>query len=268
MSPITIEELNAELPKKWEIESELGKGGQGSVYKGTFAGKPAAIKVFHRDDDGRITRELEAAKKIQSKYVCSVLSWCSIGLRGMSVTVVAYELHNGGDLSRWVGAKPEKGIADLATVGMHVSLAIVDLWAQKIVHRDIKPANIVASGDGRFVLVDLAFARHLGKSSLTETGYTCGTRQFFSPEQSAAWKNLTYASDIFTLGVSLFNLATARFPMRDDVLAGKAGASLAVLRPDLAPMAQLLDSMMVIEPYQRPFAEDVAAAFNDISQRA
>lgn len=260
MPEFSVVELNDALPKKWTVESELGSGGQGSVFRGFIEGTPSAIKVFHDNDDAdRISRELEAAVHLTSPHICKILGRCQVVVGGSRVTAIAYELCGGGDLSARIGATPS--LSELASIGRDMCMAISDLWENHIVHRDIKPANIVSDENGRYVLIDLGFARHLDKSSLTVTGATFGTRGYLSPEQRMAWKNLTAASDVFNLGVTLFELACGDLPEDSTIFDGSVGAVLLGRRADLVGFSDLVGEMLIVKPYERTFPEDLTPRF-------
>ncbi len=248
---ITAEQLDECLPKKWEVQSPLGKGGQGAVFLGAVAGTQAAIKLFHdTEDTKRVAREIEALKKLECPTVVKMLAYCSVSVAGRPCQVVAYEYLDGGDLKRYVGQEHEPPTkAVLVSIARDVCRALEALWSVNIVHRDIKPANIVETSDGRYVLVDLAFARHLDESSLTQTGWTVGTKGYMSPEHQRAWKNLTVDSDVYSLGATLLELATRELPSgnQEDVR-----ARLAALRPDLGEMTDLIVGMLAPLPYARP----------------
>jgi serine/threonine protein kinase len=202
---ITAEQLDECLPKKWEVQSSLGSGGQGAVFLGTVNGTPAAIKLFHDTEDAkRVAREVEALQKLECPNVVKMLACCSVNVADRPCQVVAYEYLDGGDLKRCVAKNHERPTkAVLASIARDICRALEALWSVNIVHRDIKPANIVETSDGRYVLVDLAFARHLDESSLTQTGWTVGTKGYMSPEHQRAWKNLTVDSDMYSLGATL-----------------------------------------------------------------
>ncbi|MBN1610024.1 MAG: serine/threonine protein kinase [Polyangiaceae bacterium] len=251
---LTAQQLDESLPKKWEVHSALGAGGQGTVFKGTVDGATAALKVFHdAEDTKRVAREVEALRKLQCPHVVRMLGFCTVTIAGRLCQVVAYEYLDGGDLTRYLG--DDRGLLTAAVLGRiarDMCKALDALWSLNIVHRDVKPANIVEASDGRYVLVDLAFARHLDQSSLTETGWTVGTRGYMSPEHQRAWKNLTVDADVYSLGVTLHELATRALPNgTQDAIR----AHLKRQRADLGELADLIAEMLAPVPYNRPQIE-------------
>jgi serine/threonine protein kinase len=248
---ITADELDECLPKKWEVHSSLGKGGQGTVFLGAVDGTPAAIKLFHdTEDTKRVGREVEALQKLTCPNVVKMLAYCTVDVAGRACQVVAYEYLDGGDLKRYVEGEHEPPTkAVLVRIALDVCGALEALWSVNIVHRDIKPANIVETSDGRYVLVDLAFARHLDESSLTQTGWTVGTKGYMSPEHQRAWKNLTVDSDMYSLGATLVELATGELPSGGE---DHVRARLRSVRPDLGELTELIVAMLAPLPYARP----------------
>lgn len=202
------------LPDHYSISSttDLG-GGQSSVFIGEYHGQRAAIKIFNFENQAnkqRVERELEFLRDASCPNLVTVLGYDEFGIDGNQTFVVAYEYHPGGnirDLCR-EGAVRE----DIISVAECCLRAIEVMWARRIVHRDIKPENIVRAMDGRYVLVDLGLAKHLNLSAVTPSLAAPGTIGYRSPEQLSGNKHLTYKSDLFCLGIVLYELATGRHP--------------------------------------------------------
>lgn len=246
--------LQSSLPPPFKVSRFLSGGGQGVVFEGEHAGAPAAVKIFNPDPE-RFAREVALLQAIQCPTLVKLLATTSVPVQGIACPVVAYELLRGGDLRKYIAngaaALPEK---ILLTIGCHVGRAIDALWAKRIVHRDIKPENILEDG-ARFVLVDVGVARHLDLKTITVLGGAPGTLGYKSPEQAAGRRALTKRSDIFALGVTLFELATRQHPFnRDQSRIGRVTpASLRTLRADLSPaLTTLIDKMMAPDPVDRP----------------
>jgi serine/threonine protein kinase len=264
-----IEILRRALPDGWTVDRPLKEGGQGAVVQGAVAGVPCAIKVFHQDAEReRLNREVGFLKQCQCPNVVKVVDTCEIQTDDGGCFVVAYELHGGGDLRDLVTRADVIEEADLVTIGHHIGLAIDCLWGKRIVHRDIKPDNIVKSRRGEYVLVDIGFARHLDLPTLTAPGGSPGTRGYRSPEQHLGRKRLTSHSDIFSLSVTLYELAAKRHPWhgRKDVMYTTAPDRLRVYRSDLSPaLCDLITDGMNLLAASRPAG--LSSHFNVLKER-
>ncbi len=233
------------------------------MFRGTCDGVEAAIKVFGAGiDTRRIDREIDLLSELKCPYVVRLLRHFTGMLGTEPVRILAYELHGGGDLTRHLapGAAPLSS-SDLLRIGRHVAEAISTLWSKRIVHRDIKPANIVCAADGRYMLVDVGFARHLDRSDITLAGAP-GTVGFRSPEQARGRKSLTIHSDVFALGVTLFTLACRSHPFggRDPLLPQPADMTPLLSRSDLrCEFSKLVQEMLSFAPASRP--TDIASRF-------
>lgn len=250
------------LPE-FEIERAVGDGGQGTVFLGRWNGAPVVLKLFEPDDPRRVDREV----KFLSSHTCPNLVQAhgrrDIELGGLQIPVVIYEYLPGGDLGPLMTpAAPRVEANVLREIGISVATAIEALWRARIVHRDIKPKNIVRAADGRFVLVDLGFALHLERSGITTIGIGLGTRGFMSPEQLRGRRDLTLRSDIFSLGVTLYALASRRLPYAtpSDLFSPRPAASLSAIRADLPrSLCQAIECCLQKPVVRRPI--DVVSLF-------
>lgn len=266
MADITLDKLRAVLPTGVSVSAPLagGQGGQGTVFRGSCNGTDAAIKVFKTDaDTRRIDREIELLSTLNCPHVVRLLHHLGAVIDTEPVRVLAYELHTGGDLNQHLRPGAATVTAEeVLRIGAQVATAIDTLWSKRIVHRDIKPANIVRASDGRYVLVDVGFARHLDRSDITIPGGAPGTRGFRSPEQARGRRSLTLNSDVFSLGVTLYVLATKFHPFgaQDFVVPRPIDLGPLNARNDLPPgAAALIGQMLDYTPAKRP--SDLAARF-------
>lgn len=251
-----IDRLRAAVPAGFQIDGYLDAGGQGAVFLGRYQNQEAALKVFApTHDQRRLEREIALLQTINHPNVVKIRTAATVVLNGVSCPLVAYEYLTGGDLRKHLQPTATTLSKDeILAIGEEIAAAVEVLWANRIVHRDIKPANIV-DGAGRHVLVDVGFARHVDRSNLTLIGQAAGTSGYMSPEQAQGRRNLTLHSDIFSLGVTLYQLAARRHPFQQNqALIGFTTAPLlATLRPDLPPaITGLIDQMLSVVPAQRP----------------
>ncbi|MCC6678883.1 MAG: serine/threonine protein kinase [Phycisphaerales bacterium] len=258
-----LDRLRSVLPAGITVAAPLGGGGQGTVFRGTCDAANAAVKVFKTNaDTRRVDREIDLLSQLTCPHVVRLLRHFSATLDNDPVRILAYELHDGGDLTQHLRAGAAAvSPAELIKIGTEVSTAINTLWSKRIVHRDIKPANIVRAADGHYVLVDVGFARHLDRSDLT-IGGSPGTQGFRSPEQARGRKALTIHSDVFSLGITLYMLAAKVHPFGGRDLTTPAPVNTAPLtaRGDLpAGFVKIVEQMLDFTPANRP--TDAAARF-------
>jgi serine/threonine protein kinase len=203
---------------KYEIQTSLGKGATGTVYlaKDTFTGKIVALKtiepeVFNDPEFGAVYRqqfqnEASLAGKIRHPHIVAVYD----AMVGEDSGYIAMEVVSGGDLSQY--AKPQSLLppADVLQIGFKCCGALDYAYRdQGIVHRDLKPANIMVTKDGDVKIADFGSA-FLRKSKGAQTT-AMGSPFYMAPEQIEG-KELTFHSDMYSLGVVLYELLTGKRP--------------------------------------------------------
>jgi serine/threonine-protein kinase len=206
---------------RYVVEQVLGRGGMGTVYSvvdGTD-GRRRALKVVHsavmEGPEGldRFRREVELLSRVRHPAVPAVLGWGTDEGEAYYVT----ELIDGSDLKaeiRRIGLIPPRDAARLAS---EIADALHAAHLAGVVHRDVKPQNVMLGADGRVHLVDFGIARSVGRGTriLTGTGITLGTPEYMSPEQFDT-PRVDARSDIYSLGVLLFEMLTGGLPFTGD----------------------------------------------------
>jgi serine/threonine protein kinase len=202
---------------KYEVQKHLGKGATGTVYlaKDTFTGKEVALKtiepeVFRDPEFGTVYRsqflnEASLAGKLRHPHIVSILD----AVVGEESGHIAMELVTGGDLSKYVTPKTLLPIPDVLQIAFKCCGALQYAATQGIVHRDIKPANIMIA-DGTEVKIADFGAAFLKKSQVVQTA-AMGSPYYMSPEQIQG-KEVNFHSDMYSLGVVLFELLTGGRP--------------------------------------------------------
>ncbi|RLU81298.1 serine/threonine protein kinase [Streptomyces griseocarneus] len=207
------------IPEKagpYVLLTELGRGGMGRVLLGVAPdGRPAAVKLVHARhaaDDGfrsRFRREVEASRKVSGAYTAAVLDADADAELPWLASVFVAGPSLGAAVER-AGALPEPALHRLA-VGLATALG--EIHRAGLVHRDLKPENVLLAEDGARV-IDFGIARAAEAGDVTEltgTGWVVGSPPFMSPEQAQS-RELTGASDVFSLGSVLVMAATGRSP--------------------------------------------------------
>jgi len=210
---------------KYDVQKLLGKGATGTVYlaKDTFSGKEVALKtiepeVFRDPEFGTVYRsqflnEASLAGKLRHPHIVAILDAVVEENSGY----IAMEIVSGGDLSQFV--KPDKllPVEDVLQIGFKCCGALDYAFNQGIVHRDIKPANIMIVQGTDVKIADFG-AAFLRKTQAVQS-VAMGSPFYMSPEQIEG-KELTLHSDMYSLGVVLYELLTGRRPFIADTLEG------------------------------------------------
>jgi serine/threonine protein kinase len=200
----------------YEILETTGKGGMGIVYRAIdpALGRTVALKVLREDLRShpavvaRFRREAEACAGLDHPNIVTIYS---VGTTG-DVPYIAMEFIKGLPLSKVLqnhGARPWKDVLD---IGSQLAGALVCAHGAHIIHRDIKPANVLIDESGKAYMTDFGIAKVLtATTQLTMDGARLGTPQYMSPERCMDEK-VTPASDIYALGVLLFQCMSGRLP--------------------------------------------------------
>ena len=199
---------------RYQIEDRIGIGGMAEVYRAqdTVLGRVVAVKVmlpqYAADPEftQRFRQEAAAAANLQSPYIVNVYDW---GAEGETYFIVM-EFVRGSDLKTAIQQRGAINQRKVAEIGVQVCQALAVAHNQDIVHRDIKPQNIMVQPDGNIKVMDFGIAR-AKNSVMARTSSVLGTAHYISPEQ-AQGKELTPASDIYSLGIVLYEAATGTLP--------------------------------------------------------
>lgn len=203
---------------RYRLTEKIGSGGMADVYKAVdeTLGRTVAVKVMHEkyandpQFTARFRQEAQAAANLQSPYIVNIYDW---GQEGNTYYIVM-EYVRGTDLKSMIQSKPSLPSKQVADIGAQVCAALAVAHGYDIIHRDIKPHNIMVTPDGNVKVMDFGIAR-AGNSSMTQTGSVLGTAHYVSPEQ-AQGRSLTNASDLYSLGVVLYEAACGRVPFDAD----------------------------------------------------
>jgi serine/threonine-protein kinase len=206
------------LPDRWRLLELLGSGGQATVWlaEDRTLGQRVALKVLHTDANertrGRWLEEVRQGRRLSHPNLIRIFDLVETSDRPVAVM----EYVPGGTLSdrvRDTGPQPVNDVIDWTRDVLEV---LSYLHQQRIVHRDVKPSNLLLTEDGRIKLSDLGLVRSLDRGSdLTRTMEGIGTPRFMAPEQLRG-EQPTPACDLYSLGVTLYQLLTGRLPFDGD----------------------------------------------------
>jgi len=202
---------------RYIIDSEIGRGAMGVVFKATDSvlQRPVAVKTVnmalekdHADKyEARFYQEARAAGGLNHPNIVTVYDAGKAG----DVVYMAMEYIQGVELrSLFVEGQP-MGVPQALSIAAQVAEGLGYAHQQGVVHRDIKPANIMVVADGPVKITDFGIARMRASADLTQTGVMLGSPKYMSPEQVIG-KRADHRSDIFSLGVILYEMLTGAAP--------------------------------------------------------
>jgi len=229
----------------YEIVAALGAGGMAEVYRArdTKLNRDIALKIlpdaFARDTDrlARFEREARVVAALNHPHVVTIFSIEEHG----GVRFMTMELVEGSTLAQVIagGALAPARFFDIAIA---MADALSAAHRKHIIHRDLKPANVMVTGDGRVKILDFGLARALDADAVgddvthlgTQAGAIVGTMPYMSPEQIEA-RPLDHRTDLFSLGIILYELLTGARPFRGD---SPAALMSSILRDHIRPIAE------------------------------
>jgi serine/threonine-protein kinase len=219
-NPPSVPELGAasgQQPGRYRILAELGRGGMGIVYKGhdTVLDRPVAFKVLPdalRDNPQALKnflREAKSAAKLNHPNIVTVFDAGEQDRR----FYIAMEYVDGTTLKEILKKRGLISPPGVVHVGVQLCEALHYAHGQKVVHRDVKTANVMWTREKKAKIMDFGLAKVV-EEVRNHTTLVSGTPYYMSPEQTLG-KNVDHRTDLYSLGVMLFELATGKLPFRD-----------------------------------------------------
>jgi eukaryotic-like serine/threonine-protein kinase len=260
------------IADRYELEELVGSGGMSSVYKAhdRLLDRRVALKILHEyhgaDDEHveRFRREARAVAKLSHPNIVTVID------RGESNgrQYIVFELVEGASLKEIVEERGPLPTDEALGLAIGVAKALAFAHERGLVHRDVKPQNILLNGDGRPKVTDFGIARSLDiEHGMTQTGTVLGTSNYIAPEQ-ASGERVDEQTDVYSLGVVLFELLTAEVPFSGDNFVSVAlqhvnesPPSVLDRRGDVPPrVAAAIDRALAKDPHDRFPSMDAFAA--------
>ena len=273
MDPPADSRIGSVLMNQYRLDSRLSQGGMGTVYTGTqlSVNRPVAIKLIagsvgqNPERAQRFRREAAAMARLRHPNTVRLFEF---GVSEQNELFMVMELLEGCDLADRITASGPLPVPEALTIVRQVLESLAEAHALGIVHRDLKPANIFLAklhGGGNVVKVmDFGIAgieQTPDLTKLTMTGMVIGTPAYMSPEQ-ASGNPVDARSDLYSLGVTLFEMLTARTPFEVTSPASlliahiaTPPAKLSQVRPDAdfpPELQELLDRLLEKSPERRP----------------
>ena len=271
----------------------LGEGGMGMVYQAVHdgVGGQAAIKVLRpevaqkKDATTRLFNEARAANSISHPGIVRIFD---CGYTSQGIAYLAMEYLEGESLRTRIDRERSLAIPDALRIARQIASALQAAHSRQVVHRDLKPDNIMLVSDPelpggeRVKLLDFGVAKLAetlnAEPMLTRSDMLMGTPTYMAPEQCRGAKHVTDRSDVYSLGVILYQLIAGLPPFTGETVGELIAMHLTETEPQLAELipgldpaiAQLVHAMLRKKPAERPSVEEVAVALKrlllDVSQ--
>ncbi|MBK5254860.1 MAG: protein kinase [Vicinamibacteria bacterium] len=203
---------------RYELISELGQGGMGTVYKAydRTLDEKVALKVLSEtagdsaEADRRFRAEIKLARRIRHANVCGIHEYGESD----GIKYIVMELVVGEDLKQYLRARGKLSTHDAVGLVRQISDGLQSIHDAGVIHRDLKLANVMRDSTGRLRLMDFGLAKGMGDAKATATGMILGTAAYMSPEQVMAG-TVDSRTDLYSLGIMTFELLTGRVPFRE-----------------------------------------------------
>ena len=204
---------------RFEVIEELGHGGMGTVYRvlDRSIDEEIALKLLKPEVAldatviERFKNELKLARKITHKHVCRMYDLNEEN----GIPYITMEYVPGEDLKSLVARAGKLSIEKAVTFAIQMGEGLAEAHKLGVVHRDLKPQNIMIDREGDVHIMDFGIARMVSASELTEKGVMIGTPHYMSPEQ-ALGEGVDQRTDIYALGVILYEMVTGQVPFQGD----------------------------------------------------
>jgi len=217
---ISTTQIIEAFSSQYEILEEIGHGGMSTVFKAVQRNlnRTVALKVvpknFTHDKEfvARFYREAQSAARLNHPNVVTIFDVGEMG----GYPFISMEYLSGGTISELITRKGYLNEVEIKNVIIPVLSGLAYSHAQGIIHRDIKSSNIMLDHHGKPVLMDFGIAKSGEGTKLTRVGTIMGTPEYMSPEQADGNKKVNQQSDVYSIGIVIYEMATGRVPFQAD----------------------------------------------------
>ena len=255
------------LSGRYRLDAQIGTGGMSTVYRSfdTVLERPVAIKLMHREIAShseqleRFRREARSVAQLNHPHIVTVID----AGEDEGTPYIVFEYVDGETLKERIRRCGRLAIPEAIAYAIEIARALGAAHERGIVHRDIKPQNVLIDPEGSAKVTDFGIARTLEEEGLTADGRVLGTTDYVSPEQ-ALGHPVTGQSDIYSLGICLFEMLTGDVPFKGD---SQVAVAMRHVREEL-PDVQMLRpevSAALAAVVDRATAKDLQRRYLDAS---
>src|ERR687898_1718595 len=253
---------------RFRLEEKIGSGGMSSVYRAfdPTLERWVAIKLMHRDISAdpdqleRFRREARAVAQLNHPHVVTVID----AGEDDGARYIVFEYGGGETLKERIRRLGRLPVSEAVAYAIEIGRALESAHANRLVHRDVKPQNVLIDADGRAKVTDFGIARSLEAQGLTATGRVLGTTDYVSPEQ-ALGHEVTEQSDVYSLGVVLYEMLTGEPPFRAESQVAVAMKHVRDPLPDVQRLRPEISAALAAV-VEGSTAEETARRHPDVSQ--
>jgi hypothetical protein len=256
------------LSGRYRLEAKLGSGGMSTVYlaRDTTLDRPVAVKVMHRemseqeDQLERFRQEARAVAKLSHPNVVTVIDAGEDG----GHPYIVFEYVEGETLKQRIARLGMLDTQEALAYAIEIGRGLTVAHARNMVHRDIKPQNVLIDAEGRAKLTDFGISRQLEQDGMTATGRVLGTTDYVAPEQ-AMGRAVDPRSDVYSLGVVLYEMLTGQVPFHADSQVGVAMKHVNEELPDVQQRRPEISAATALV-VERATAKDAAHRYGAVGE--